>query len=74
MKRMRHPLHGFHHCYNGNEEASMRANGWVDDAPDDDVEIVDSSRESLIASAQAAGVKVDKRWSDARLAAEIEKA
>lgn len=30
---MKHPQHGFHHCYDGNEEARMRLNGWVDDVP-----------------------------------------
>lgn len=33
MKRMKHPQHGFHHCYDGNEEARMRLNGWVEDEP-----------------------------------------
>lgn len=39
MKRMMHPQHGFQHVYSGNEEAAMRANGWVEEAeaaPDDD--------------------------------------
>lgn len=31
MKRMKHPLHGFHHAYDANEEATMRLNGWIDD-------------------------------------------
>lgn len=31
MKRMMHPMHGFHHAYGGKEEAVMRANGWRDD-------------------------------------------
>jgi hypothetical protein len=34
MKRMRHPLHGWHHAYNLTEEAVMRKNGWVDDEPE----------------------------------------
>lgn len=33
MKRMMHPLHGFHHAMNTLEEETMRKNGWVDDAP-----------------------------------------
>lgn len=33
MKRMMHPQHGFHNALDGNEEARMRLNGWVDDAP-----------------------------------------
>ncbi len=33
MKRMKHPLHGFHHAYTTEEEAIMRKNGWVDDTP-----------------------------------------
>lgn len=37
MKRMRHPLHGFHHPLSGGEEATMRANGWVDDEPTPEV-------------------------------------
>jgi hypothetical protein len=35
MKRMQHPLHGFHHCYTPQEEESMRANGWIDEEQDD---------------------------------------
>lgn len=31
MKRMSHPLHGFHHAYNTHEAEAMRKNGWVDD-------------------------------------------
>lgn len=31
MKRMQHPLHGFHHCYTPQEEEAMRVNGWVDE-------------------------------------------
>lgn len=38
MKRMKHPQHGFHHAYDGNEEARMRSNGWVDDEPATEVE------------------------------------
>jgi hypothetical protein len=34
MKRMKHPLHGFHHALDGAEEARMRTHGWVDDAPE----------------------------------------
>lgn len=37
MKRMKHPLHGFHHAYDTNEEATMRLNGWVEDVPDVEV-------------------------------------
>lgn len=33
-----------------------------------------SARDELIAAAEAKGINVDKRWSDKRLAAEIEKA
>lgn len=31
MIRMKHQQHGFHHAYDGNEEARMRATGWVAD-------------------------------------------
>lgn len=61
MKKMMHPLHGFHIVYDGNTEASMRKNGWVDDAPAQPVD-------------EAPAIKIDKRWSAARIAAEIEKA
>lgn len=37
-----------------------------------DAPVID--RDALIAAAEDKGIKVDKRWSDARLAAEIEKA
>lgn len=33
MKRMQHPVHGWDHVYSPQEEAVMRANGWVDDKP-----------------------------------------
>lgn len=33
MKRMKHPIHGFH-CPQGSEESEMRKNGWVDDVPE----------------------------------------
>lgn len=37
MVRMKHPLHGFHHAYDANEEARMRLNGWTaEDEPDQD--------------------------------------
>ena len=42
------------------------------DIPSGDPVPVD--RASLVAQAEAKGVKVDKRWSDARLSTEIEKA
>ena len=29
MKRMTHPLHGFHHPLSGAEEQTMLANGWT---------------------------------------------
>ena len=34
MKRMKHPLHGFHHAYSDSEEAVLRASGWVEDLPE----------------------------------------
>ena len=40
MKRMMHPLHGFHHAMNKTEEATMRKNGWVDDMTDLESKIV----------------------------------
>lgn len=33
LKRMMHPRHGWHHAYTPQEEARMRANGWIEDAP-----------------------------------------
>lgn len=61
MKKMMHPQHGFHIVYDGNTEASMRKNGWVDDVPTTPV-------------GDAPAVKIDKRWSAARIAAEMERA
>ena len=63
MKKMMHPLHGFHIVYDGNTEASMRKNGWVDDVPD-----------APEPAPEQPAIKIDKRWSAARIAAEIEKA
>lgn len=83
MIRMKHPEHGFHMAL-GIEVADMKKHGWTEDMPDvapdpkkapvpvDDDE--DAVRNALIARAGMLGVKVDKRWSDARLVAEIEKA
>ena len=31
MKRLKHPLHGFHHVYSNAEEEVMRKAGWVED-------------------------------------------
>lgn len=31
-KRMAHPNHGYHHCYDKAEEAAMRKNGWAEEA------------------------------------------
>lgn len=46
MKRMMHPLHGFHHAMNTLEETTMRKNGWVDDVPPEPVaEIIESEQE-----------------------------
>lgn len=79
MKRMKHPTHGFHHAYGTHEEEAMRKNGWVDDAP---AEVVSEEPEpestpdrvALLATAAELGMKVDGRWSMARLAEELAKA
>lgn len=34
MKRLKHPEHGWHFPFSAAEEARMRANGWVDDEPE----------------------------------------
>jgi hypothetical protein len=81
--RMKHPIHGFHNPQ-GSEEAEMRKNGWVDDVPEvapiikaevvhAPVEMPKPRRPELIALAEEKGIKVDQRWSNDRLAAEIEK-
>lgn len=44
------------------------------DAPSEAPSDEPATREGLLAEAKALGLKVDGRWSDARLAAEIEKA
>lgn len=57
------------------DEAAALEGNWYDspaDIPDAAVEAV--QRAALIADAEAKGVKIDKRWSDARIADEIEKA
>lgn len=84
FKRMMHPdplQWGF--ASSPAEEATMRKNGWVDDAPIE-VQIVavetpkrvkkPTAREVLQGQADALGLKVDGRWSDSRLAEEIAKA
>lgn len=34
MKRMKHPLHGFHHALDSNEETHMRLHGWLGEEED----------------------------------------
>lgn len=79
MKRMKHPNHGFHHAYNTLEEETMRKNGWVDDVaePPAEEETEPEStpdRAAMLADAESRGMRVDKRWSTARLAEELAKA
>jgi hypothetical protein len=82
MIRMKHPNHGFHHAYNLLEEETMRKAGWVDDVPDvpsgepeSDVEPeVTPDRAVLLETAESIGLKIDRRWSTARLAEELAKA
>ncbi len=76
MKRMMHPMHGFHIVYDGNTEATMRLNGWVDEVVSSPETVTSSAgtREDLELAAEEKGVRIDKRWSNARLAEEIEKA
>ena len=80
MLLMKHPIHGKHYAQ-GNEEADMRKNGWVEDAPEvipavahAPVEAPKPDRHALERAAAAKHIKVDQRWSNDRLAAEIEKA
>ena len=59
---------------NASERAALEGKWYESPA---DIPLGDSApadRASLVAEAEAKGVKVDKRWSDARLSAEIEKA
>lgn len=81
MKRMKHPDHGFHHAYNLLEEEALRKNGWVDDVPVVVPEAVPEAdpestpdRVTLLETAAALGVKIDGRWSAARIAEEVAKA
>lgn len=83
MKRMKHPDHGFHHAYNMLEEETMRKNGWVDDVPapapapaadDGPGPEAAPDRAAMLADAGARGIKIDRRWSDARLAEELAQA
>ena len=56
------------------DEAAELEGNWYDspaDIPDAATEA--ASREKLIADAEAKGIKVDKRWSDARITDEIAK-
>ena len=56
------------------DEANALEGNWYDspaDIPDAATEA--ASRDKLIADAEDKGIKVDKRWSDARIADEIEK-
>jgi hypothetical protein len=77
-KLMKHPLHGFHYAQ-GAEEIEMLKNGWVEDirevapAVADSIEMPKPGRTELIAQAVEKGIKVDQRWSNERLASEIEK-
>lgn len=81
MIRMKHPQHGFHMAL-GIEVPEMKKHGWTEDVPDvapeaekaPMAEVADAEHDALIARADELNIKVDKRWSDARLAAEIEKA
>lgn len=83
MIRMKHPEHGFHMAL-GIEVSDMKKHGWTEDMPEVVPELEkalvpvaddeDAVRNALIARADMLGVKVDKRWSDTRLVAEIEKA
>lgn len=61
MKRMKHPNHGFHNALDDHEEARMRLNGWVDDAPAEvDEEVTDQDAELnnvIAASAKRAYVR-----------------
>jgi hypothetical protein len=63
------PLIGFAVANDAAEHAALNAYGYVPL-----LEILTSTRADLIAQADAQGIKVDGRWSDARLLAEIEKA
>jgi hypothetical protein len=82
MIRMKHPRHGFHHAYNLLEEEAMRKAGWVEDVaeparevePEADEPEVTPDRAAMLADAEARGIKVDRRWSTARLAEELAKA
>lgn len=81
MKRMMFPDPlQWTHVYNPTDEAALRASGWVDDVPQDIATAVEvtnadpSARDLLQAQADAIGLKVDGRWSDATLAEEIAKA
>jgi hypothetical protein len=54
----------------------MRENGWDDavKSPQEPTLQQALPRDEMIALAESKGVKIDRRWSDARLSAEIEKA
>lgn len=56
------------------EEHAALEGDWYESPADVPVSGSVVSREKLLAQAEAKGVKVDKRWSDARLASEIEQA
>jgi hypothetical protein len=65
MKLMQHPQHGWHYA-TPNEEASMRAHGWVDAvqtvaAPQDDGSVPSLSSVDPVGAAPAANVQPIKR-------------
>jgi len=77
----REPLRGFLFDRKDHEDVEQaKSDGWFETLeeaagliPNPDAE-PDVTRDEMLQKAEQIGLKVDKRWSDARLLAEIEKA
>jgi hypothetical protein len=79
MIYMKHATLGNEH-FEDAEQAEREAEGWVrwprtkeQKAATSEPQSVVSTRAGLLADAEALEIKVDRRWSDARLADEIRK-
>lgn len=74
---MTHKIHGAMHVYAEMDVVAAEKNGWVRTQAPAPVEAPavetpqDDDKEALILKAEALGVRVDRRWSIARLKEEI---
>lgn len=61
MKRMKHPLHGFHNAYDGNEEARLRTGGWTEAEPSASAPAEDEAAAEAAEAEPAASAPVKRR-------------